>query len=296
MIGKYKTLIADISLVYVAAVWGSTFLLVKDGLNQVNPVALVGYRFLVAALVLGGYLILTKRNPLKNMKEGLILGVFMWLMYVPQTAGLLYTKASNSGFITGMYIAFIPILSLILFKEKTSKRKIGALAISVTGLAILTGGLQEINLGDVLTLLTAMACAFHIILADKFMKKSLDPFILSFQQFIFTAILSFVVTVAFGMPIGLKSSSIVWVLLFLALFPTVSAFVIQLVAQKFTTPIKVAAIFSLEPVFSAIVAWTFGGETVTLNGAIGGSLIVAGMLASELVDKIPSFKRTGECE
>lgn len=296
MIKKYKTLIADISLVYVAAVWGSTFLLVKDGLNLVNPVALVGYRFIIAALVIGGYLIISKRNPMKDIKHGLILGIFMWLMYVPQTAGLLYTKASNSGFITGMYIAFIPLLLFIMFKEKTSKRKIAALSLSVCGLTVLTGGLKEMNLGDALTLLTALACAFHIVLADKFMKKDLDPFILSFQQFVFTGVLSFAVAFIFGMPINLKNNSIILIILFLALFPTVSAFVIQMVAQKFTTPIKVAAIFSLEPVFSALAAWTLGGETVTIHGVIGGTLIVTGMLASELVDKIPFFKRTGECE
>ena len=288
---KYKTNIADLGLFYAAAIWGSTFFIVKDSLRYINPVILVGYRFFLAALILAGILIYRRKPLFSNIKAGLISSLFLCLLYIPQTIGLGITTASNSGFITGLFIAFVPFFSLILFRKQPSFTRLVAVIISLTGLWFLTGGLRDINTGDLLTIIAAMAYAIHLLLTDMYVKNNINPYILSFQQFLFVGMLSFITGAIFKLPFLVLSKNIIWVILFLTLFPTISAFVIQLTAQKFTAPIKVSLIFALEPVFAALFAWTLGGETFILHRAFGGMLIFLAILISEIpIEKLSFVK------
>lgn len=281
-LSRHKYLLSDIGLVYAAAVWGSTFFLVKDSLNFINPVTLVGYRFLLAALILGGVLAALKKNIFSHFKEGFILGIFIWLLYIPQTVGLLYTTAANSGFITGLFVAFVPLLSFILFRRVPSIARIIAVLLSVVGLYLLTGGLKTLNIGDLLTLITAMAYAFHILVAGVYLNRKIDPYIVTFQQFLIAGVLSIISALIFGQSLSVQTAGSLWVIIFLAVFPTLIAFAIQMIAQQYTAPVKVAIIFALEPVFAAIFAWTLGGETFKLVNAVGGLFIVSAMIVSEL--------------
>jgi drug/metabolite transporter (DMT)-like permease len=274
-----RTLLADLGLVYAAAIWGSTFYIVKDSLQYIDPVALVGYRFLIAAVMLGILLVFLKKSLWTGWKHGMLLGVALWLLYVPQTIGLKYTSASNSGFITGLFILFVPLIGYAVFRIRPSKTKLFSIALALAGLYILTGGMKEANLGDIITLSAAFFYAVHILLADKFV-KDFDPYALSFQQFLTMALLSLLTALIFRLP--LEFSGAVYPIIFLAIFPSLSAFVIQLVAQKRVAPIKVALIFSLEPVFAAIFAWTLGGEGFLMKNAFGGLLIVIAMMISEV--------------
>ena len=278
----YKTYIADIGLFYAAAIWGSTFFIVRNSLQYINPVILVGYRFFLAALIVAGILIYQRKPLFSNLKAGFILSLFLCFLYIPQTIGLGITTASNSGFITGLFVAFIPFFHLIIFRKTPSFPRVVAVFISLMGLWFLTGGLKDINKGDLLTLITAMAYAIHLLFTDKYVKSNIDPYILSFQQFLFVGIISFIFGEIFKLPFSISSKNIIWVILFLTLFPTISAFIIQLVAQKFTSPIKVSLIFALEPVFAALFAWTLGGETFILHKAFGGLLIFLAILISEI--------------
>ena len=286
MNSKGKILIADVALIFATAIWSTTFVSVKWIIDDINPLALIGYRFILAAAIMCGYLILTKKNILSNIKEGFTLGIFMLIIYLPQTIGLKYTQASNSGFITGLFIVFIPIFGYLLFKEIPNKIKIFTVILAVGGLSVLKGGIANLNFGDILTLITAIACALHILYTGKFVKNEVDPFVLTFQQFFITGAISFIFSFMTGADITIKNSFVFSTIIILSLFATVLTFVIQMVAQKFTTSVKAAAIFSLEPVFGAIFAWTVGGENFTINGAIGGFIIVSAMLLAELPDVI----------
>lgn len=185
----------------------------------------------------------------------------------------------------------MPIFYLIIFGKPPSFPRLVAVIISLSGLWFLTGGLKDINKGDLLTLITAMAYAIHLLFTDKYVKNNIDPYILSFQQFLFAGILSFITGAIFRLPFSISSKSVIWVILFLTLFPTISAFIIQLTAQKFTSPIKVSLIFALEPVFAASFAWTLGGETFILHRAFGGLLIFLAILISEIpMEKLNFFK------
>jgi len=280
--GKHRTWFADAGLFYAAAIWGSTFFIVKDALRDIDPVMLVAYRFLLAGLILLVYLKISRRNIFAGMKYSLILGTILWLLYVPQTIGLQFTTASNSGFITGLFVAFVPIFLRLLFKTAPTKIDIIASVVSLSGLWVLTGGLHDINTGDMLTIITAVTYALHLLYSDKYMKAGLDPYVISCHQFIIVGTLSLIYGLVFGLPFGIGSTGAGVTVLFLTLFPTLSAFVIQMVAQKITTPVKVSLIFALEPVFAAVFAWTLGGEGFVIHRAAGGLLIVAALAISSL--------------
>ena len=279
---QYKDLFAQAGLLYSAAIWGSTFFLVKNALNHISPLALIAYRFLIAAFLMFVFLKVKKKKLFRDAGKGLILGIILWVVYFPQTLGLKFTTASNSGFITGLFILFVPIVGWLLFKRIPELNKIFSVVLALTGLWILTGGPGKINYGDTLTLITAVAYAFHILYVGKYMASGSDPYILTFQQFLFVGLFSLAGSLFSEGGLTWSSDSVWWIIVFLAVFPTMSAFLIQMVSQRFTSPLRVAIIFSMEPVFAAIFAWTIGGERFALHRGIGGLIIVAAILVSEL--------------
>jgi drug/metabolite transporter (DMT)-like permease len=272
-------LVADLGLFYAAAIWGSTFIIVKDALNGIDALTMVGYRFLIAGLVLLAYLMIKRRPLFTDWKKALFVSVILWFLYVSQTVGLKYTTASNSGFITGLFVVFIPLFLVTLFKRRPTRWEIVASFVSLGGLWILTGGLRQINVGDSLTLIAAVTYALHVLYSDKYMKAGVDPLLISCQQFLFVGALSIVTALVTGRSFAVTGNAFGWVV-FLALFPTLSAFVIQMFAQRFTSPLRVSLIFAFEPVFAALFAWTLGGEQFTWAGGIGGLCIFSGLVLS----------------
>ena len=278
---RNRSLIADLGLLYTSIIWGTTFFVVKDLVKYIDPVVLCAYRFLLAALFLYPLLLFKSKKIFANLKEGITLGFLLWIIYVSQTIGLVFTSASNAAFITGLFLVFIPLFLLLIFKKRPSLTQLFVIFISISGLWMLTGGISEINRGDLITILTAIAYALHVLYADKFAKNEIDPYVLCFQQFLFVSIFSFMTALIFNLPLSLNNavlSHVTKIILFLTIFPTVSAFLIQLFAQKITHPIKVSLIFALEPVFGAIFAWTLGGEEFLFRQAIGGFLIFISLI------------------
>ncbi len=273
-------LLADAGLFYAAAIWGATFFMVKEALAGIDPVIMVAYRFLLAGVVLLIFLLFSHRPVFRGLGKAALLAVILTLLYIPQTIGLGITTASNSGFITGLFVAFVPLFLRTIFKRKPTLMEIIASFISLIGLWILTGGLKEINIGDILTLVAAMAYALHLLYSDRYMKGGLDPYVVNCQQFILVGLISLGVGLLSGSPLEIRSDSAAMTVIFLALFPTMTAFVIQMLAQKITSPLKVSLIFAMEPVFAAIFAWTIGGEKFVMHSAIGGLFIFAALIIS----------------
>ncbi len=289
-ITKHKKLLSELGLFYSAAVWGATFFLVKDALTDVDPVVLVGYRFLIAAIPLGGFCLISKKPLFTNVKHGLVAGGFLWLLYISQTVGLGVTTASNSGFITGLFVAFVPVFSLLLFRRRPKVTEIIATSVSLLGLWMLTGGLTDINEGDLSTLISAATYALHILILDKYVKDGDDLVALSFQQFSVVGAASLLTGVILELQFSIMSNKTAWVVLFLALVPTLSAFVVQVVAQKTTKPYRVSLMLAFEPVFAGVFAWTLGNETIIFHRAIGGVFIFLGMIISGIRLKAESKK------
>jgi drug/metabolite transporter (DMT)-like permease len=271
----------DLGLVYSALIWGATFFMVKGVLDEVHPVTLVGYRFIFSALLMVPF-VLRRKNAARHLKEGMILGTFLMLLYVTQTAGLQYTSAANSGFITGLFVFFVPLFLLVLFRDPPGKSQWFCVGLALAGLWLLTGGVSQFNKGDALTVLAAMSYAAHLLATDRYVKRDADPVLLAFHQFWFCGAVCLVTAFAIGAPFKVSNTQAIWVIIFLTLFPNLSALFIQMLAQKYTAPLKVSLIFSLEPVFAALFAWTLGGEDFVPMRAVGGLLIFAATIIGEI--------------
>ena len=274
-------LISDIGLFYCAAIWGSTFIVTKGALSAVDPVVMVGIRFLISAALLLPW-VLKRRARSRHIREGFFLSTFLSSLYLTQTIGLLYTSASNSGFITGLFIIFIPVFMFLFRRERPTGLQGLSAALALAGLWLLTGGARGFNLGDALTLAAAASYSVHLIITDKYVKADADPVLLAFHQFWMVAAIAFGFALLRGSPLAVAGLEGWGVIVFLAVFPTLTAFFIQMLAQRHSEPFKVGIIFTLEPVFAALFAWTLGGESFAAVKAAGGLLIVSGMLIGEL--------------
>ncbi len=272
---------SDIGLFYCAAIWGSTFIVTKGALDEVDPVVMVAIRFFISAGLLLPW-VFKRKDKTRHMKEGFYLSLFLALLYLTQTTGLLYTSASNSGFITGLFIIFIPVFMYLLRREKPTRLQVASAGLAIAGMWLLTGGVSGFNVGDALTLVAAAAYSAHLIFTDKYVKAEADTVLLAFHQFWMVAVISLAIALLRGAPLAVASVNGWGVILFLAVFPTLTAFFIQMVAQKHSEPFKVGIIFTLEPVFAAVFAWTWGGEEYVGIKALGGLLIVSGMIMGEL--------------
>ena len=271
----------DAGLVYCAAIWGSTFYIVKDALAGVDPVAMVAHRFLLAAALLAPWA-LSRRARAKHLKESLILAVLLFALYATQTVGLGHTSAANSGFITGLFVIFVPIFLLAFLRQPPTPVQWGSSALALAGLWLLTGGVRSINYGDAITLVSAATYAGHLLATDRYVRADADPIVLAFHQFWMCGLMAVAWCAAAGRPLGVADEATSRVIMFLAVAPTLSAFFIQMYAQKTVPPVKVSLIFSLEPVFAAVFAWTLGGERFSPMSAAGGGLIVLAMMTGEL--------------
>lgn len=285
---KYPRIIADTGLFYAATIWGATFYIVKDALSGIDPIILVAYRFLLAGAIMLAVVLATGRPVLKHVGTGIGLAIVLWLLYATQTVGLKYTTASNSGFITGLFVIFVPIFMRTLFRRKPSVMEWAASGVALIGLWILTGGLSDVNTGDLLTLAAAVTYALHVLLSDKYMKAGVDPLVISCQQFLIVGFLSLIAGVLFDLDFQVHTAAAAWTTIFLALFPTISAFVIQMWAQKTVSPVRVSLIFAFEPVFAGVFAWTLGGEPFVSHRALGGLFVFAALIISGL----PTPKRS----
>ena len=264
--------------------------MVKGALDSVDPVALVGIRFLIAAVLMLPFAV--RQGKLSShLKEGCVLALIHAALYLAQTVGMVYTSASNSGFITGLFIVFIPLLMFLLRGERPVPLQGVSVALAVLGLWLLTGGLGGVNRGDIITLVAAAAYAVHVIFTDKYSKSGCDAVMLAFHQFWIIALVSFMLAAAAGRPLAVSATGAWWAIIFLAVFPTLTAFYVQVAAQKESVPFRAGLIFSLEPVFAAAFAWTLGGEAFVPIKAAGGFLIVAGMMTSELSGLYAGFAK-----
>jgi len=283
---KNKSAFSELGLLYSVIVWGSSFFILKETLQFVSPTQLVGYRFLFAALIAGTILIFQRKNPLKNWKQGFVLGLMLFLINASQTLGIKFTSASNSAFITSLFIIFVPGVTYLYTKKLSSPKRLIPIFVALLGLWLLTGGIKGINNGDLITLITAMVVALQIVTVERIVQKKTDPFILNFQQLALTAFLSLLLDAFLG---NKNTFSVdprsMWNIIYLATICTVIPLLIQFFAQKHVNSIKASLFFSLEPVFAALFAWTLGHELFVPEQALGGIVIVIAVILSEIIEK-----------
>ncbi|MCL5261408.1 MAG: DMT family transporter [Gammaproteobacteria bacterium] len=278
---QQKKFLATLSLIITTAIWGSTFIVAKKCLPGVRAIPLVGYRFFIAALIIGIALIILRKNPFTKMKDGFILGMLLFFSYITQTVGLYVVSAADSGFISGLVVVFVPIFSVLWGKEKLSLGLIFAVILTCAGIWGITGGIAEFDSGELVTLLSAIIFALYVIFAERFVKNH-DIWILNFQQFLVIGLFATLFVVIFRVPFAITSRYAAWGVVYLGVFASLIAFILQLSAQKVVSATFCSILLSLELVFAAGFAWTLGGEKFTRGDVVGGILIMAAIIFAQI--------------
>ena len=272
---------ALLALVLVTAVWGVTFVQVKDAVALYPLFAFLAVRFAIASLVLavpaaGRLRGLGRRGWLAGGGLGLLLA----LGYALQTAGLERTTVSSAGFITGLYVVFTPLLGLLLFRTRVGGAVWVGVALAVAGLAMLSGVGAGDPVGDLLVLGGSAAYSLQIALMERYAPRY-DPVALT-QAEMLAAFAGFaVVAVALGQ-VEMPRGWTVWgALLVTGIFASALGFLLQTWAQRRISAARTAVAFALEPVFAGIFGFWLAGDRLGALGWGGCAVIMAGILVAE---------------
>ncbi len=279
-----KKLTAQILLILVTVIWGSTFIMVKDALNDAGPFIFATMRFAIAGLLT---IILLNKNIFNLSKleiyGGFFAGFFLFGGYAFQNFGLIYTSASKSAFITSVSVLLVPIILYIFKVQKIKFKTWIAVFVATLGLFILINPTGEnMNLGDILTLGCAICFAIHIIFQDFYLKKNVRVLHFFLIQTLTVAILSYFNSLIFEPVFVSWSTRLINAILITGIAGTFIAIIVMIWAQKILNPSQTAIIFTLEPVFAALFAILYAGEILGISGYIGGGIIVFAVGYSEI--------------
>lgn len=274
--------IGEILLVVTAIIWGSGFVASAVSLEYYTPYQILAGRFLIGTIILS----ILFHKKLKKMKKstlmkGAILGTFLYLAFALQTVGLQYTTPSKNAFLTAVNVVIVPFIGFFLYKRKMDMYELGGAFLAIIGVAILSLKLSsEINVGDLLTLCCAVGFAFHIFYTAKFVKEE-DPIVLTIVQMVVAGIIGCVVILFKGEVSFSVETEGVLNLLYLAVFSTTIAFLLQTVAQKYITETKAAIILSTESFWGMAFSVIILSEVMTFKMILGAILIFLAIILSE---------------
>lgn len=274
----------EIALVGVAAVWGSTFVMVKDAVSHYPLYAFLAWRFGVAVVAFALIFPQARRRFRRGtVPVGLLAGAFLTAGYIFQTWGLQSTSPSKAAFITGMFVIVTPVLQAVVLRRVPRVASLVAVAAAVVGLALLTGGgANGWNAGDTRVFLCAVAYSAHLIVLGGVAREH-DPAALTLVQLATVAAVCGAISLVSERP-GFPAGVDLWVaLLVTGVLASAVAFWIQTSAQRTISPTRTALILITEPAFGGLFGWLLAGDVLGPRGLAGASLILVAMVASELV-------------
>lgn len=280
-----ETIMADISLFFVAVFWGSNFVIMKEALEIIEPFTYLGLRFTLAALILAPFFWrrLFRAAP-GDYLAGALIGLFLFGGFAFQTVGLLYTTPAKSGFITGTAVVIVPFMYYFVTRVSPGLLAIAGAILATAGLYFMSvDEVHGFNIGDLLTLICAFLFAAHIIAIAIHVRKS-DPIVLAVSQIAFTGVASFIIALTFEpAEIIFHQPPLIWAaILYAVIFCTIGAFVTQTIAQRHTLPTHAVLILSLEAVFAGFFSYLFWDEIFTAQKLFGAALIFTGILITEM--------------
>jgi len=281
-------------LVMIAFIWGSTFVLVKEALNDASPLVLNSARMVLAAVLLAIFYrkkiaVLTRQA----LIAGVVVGFFLYLGYALQTSGLKLTTPSKSAFLTGTSSVLVPLLLVAIWRIHIHLWRVAGIALALVGLFLMTvpggrAGLADfanVNLGDLLTIGCAFSFAFHIIFLGHASQRF--PFEqIAVLQVGTAAILMTVSAPLLEHPHFRPSATTIAAVLVTGVLCTAVAFTVQSWAQQFTPATHTALIFTTEPVFAWLTSFIYLKERLGLRAGVGALLILGGVLVSELLGQV----------
>lgn len=279
-----KKYIGEVGLFAIAIIWGSGFIGTKlaldGGLTAIQTLTL---RFFIASIILG--IVFFKKIKENITKESLIagslLGLFSFIGFITQTVGLVYTTVSKNAFITTANVVMVPFIGFILYRRKLDKIGILSSFMAFIGIGVLSLEPDlSINLGDFLTFLCAIAFAFHIFFTGEFSRKY-DSYVLVVTQFVVAFILSFILQIISGQG-KLNTTPVAFMgALYLGIFSTAVAFLLQTICQSKVDQTKAAIILSTESVFGTVMSVIIFHEILTPRMIIGCIIIFTSIIISE---------------
>ena len=280
-----KNILAQIGLVLITMIWGITFVMVKNALNDAPPFMFATLRFGLAFFISAIYL--NRKISMINKQEivaGIVCGFLLFSGYACQNFGLILTTPSKSAFITSVSVIFVPIL-LVLFRWQKINFKIwGVVCFTTIGLYILLNPMGVgINLGDIITFGCALSFAFHIIFQDVYLNKKVDIVRFFIMQVFFVSLFSLVCSFVFESTQIVISQRLIVAILVTGILATLVAIIIMIWAQTILAPTETAILLSLEPVFAALFSVFFAGEVLGVYGWVGGMIIVLSVMGSGML-------------
>jgi len=285
---------ADFLLLMAALIWGTAFVAQKTSVASVPALQFVAGRFLLSALLLAP---LARREAVTagvrlrrhDVKLALLIGFVLLAGAVIQQVGLKTTSVTNAGFITSLYIAFVPFVARVVSGTKLRPSVLGAVAISLAGAWLLAnhGQAERLTIGDLLTMGAAGLFALHIVLVSKFSMSCHRPYFLSFMQTAVTASAAALMVAPFE-PVNWSAIREAFpAIAYAGLVSGGIGYTLQIVGQRHTPAAEAALIMSLESVFAALAAAVLLGERLPFLGAVGCGLILFGVVMVEIGPALP---------
>ncbi len=262
---------------------GSTFFLIKELLVEVDPVMITAYRFLGSGLILLALCLVYKRKVLKHLLKGFVLGIFLSLFFLLQNIGLETTSASQSSFLTGLFVVFVPFMAIFIEGERLKIFHIAVALMSGFGLWLVSSGVVGFGYGDLLSLIAGVVYAFFIVIGDKYIRKDdFDVLVLTMQQFLTVGLLSIAWVAFTTTEFGFGSTASLYKILYLVIFPSLISFGIINWVQEYLSAFLVSVLMTLTTVFGVLMAWTIGGESFGVRDVVGGIVLVVAIVLPAL--------------
>ena len=292
---KSQSVRADLLMLLAAAIWGFAFVAQREGMETMGPFLFNTARFFIGTVFLFPIVwYLSKKNKTPTNKEtstkkliiaGTIAGLFLFMASSFQQVGIQYTTAGKAGFITGLYIFFVPLIGIFLGQRTGSGTWVGAF-IAVIGLYLLSINDDfSIARGDLLQLICAVFFAAHILVVG-YVAKRMDPLKLSLIQYFVSGVLSFFIAVAIEVITWQMIVDTAIPLLYAGIMSIGVGYTLQVVAQQHAKSSHAAIILGLEGAFAVLGGWLILDESLSMRGLIGCGLMLTGMLLSQLLPHI----------
>jgi drug/metabolite transporter (DMT)-like permease len=272
---------ALLALIAVTAVWGVTFVQVKDAVAIYPLFAFLAIRFAIAT----GTLALPAAKRVRDLGRrgvggGAFLGLLLAAGYALQTAGLERTTVSSTGFITGMYVVLTPLIALLLYRSRIGLAAWGGVLVATAGLGMLSGIHAGSATGDLLVLAAAAVYSLQIVLMERYAPRH-DAIAFTFVEMAAAFAALLVVALARG-DLSVPHGWTVWgALLVTGVFASALGYLVQTWAQRRTSATRTALAFTMEPVWTAFFGYTLAGDRLGALGWGGCAAIMAGIVLAE---------------
>ena len=265
-----------LAMLATAAVWGGSFVLMKDAIAQQDVYSFLSSRFIVAALLMIAYRPNVFRGlSSKFIKQGVLAGVLLSGGYIFQTLGLAKTTVSNTGFITGMYLVFTPLISLVILKRKVLIVQWFAVAIAMIGLILISYNGISIGTGEILVLISAFIYGAHFVALGEW-SNGKNTYALTLIQILTVSAIATVCAYINGFEV--PPSAGVWqAILFTAVFATFLAFLVQTKAQSVMSATAASVLLAMETPFALFFGLFFNNDPLTIRIAVGGAMVMFAM-------------------